>query len=48
MDRSLLGIPREGYAISRNEIDRMSRPDFDEAAIQFEGGQMVTRARMNY
>lgn len=48
MDRSLFGIPREGYAISRNERDRMSRPDFDQAAIQFEGGQLVTRARMNY
>ncbi len=48
MERSLLGIPREGYAISRNERNRMSRPDFDEAAIQFEGGQMVTRALMNY
>lgn len=48
MDRSLVGIPQEGYAISRNEHDRLSRPDFDEAAIQFDGGRLVTRARMKY
>ena len=45
---TVIGIPREGFAISNNEIDAMSRPDFDEAAIQYRGGRLVTRARMNY
>ena len=48
MDKSLIGIPQEGYAISRNEHDRMSAPDFDQAAIQFDGGRLVSHARMKY
>jgi len=48
MDRSLVGVPEEGYAISRNEIERMSEPDYDEARIQFDGTRKTTRARMEY
>ena len=48
MDQSLIGIPQEGYAISRNETDRMSEPDFDEASFRFGGGNQTIRARRNY
>ena len=48
MDTSLIGLPREGYAISRNEHDRMSRPDFDDAKVQFDGTQARYTARMRY
>lgn len=48
MDQSLVGIPEEGYAISRNEIERMSEPDFDEARIEFDGTSKTARARMEY
>jgi uncharacterized protein (DUF2141 family) len=48
MDQSLVGIPEEGYAISRNEIERMTEPDFDEARIEFDGTRKTTRARMEY
>jgi len=48
MDQSLIGIPEEGYAISRNEIERMSEPDFDEARIRFDGTEKTARARMEY
>ena len=48
MDRNMVGIPEEGYAISNNEIERMSEPDFDEARIRFDGNDSTTRARMSY
>ena len=48
MAKTLIGRPKEGYAISRDEHDRLSRPDFNQAAVQFDGGRLVTRARMRY
>lgn len=48
MEKGALGLPQEGYAISRDEHDAMSAPDFDDAAIEFEGGRIVTRASMRY
>lgn len=48
MDTSVIGTPQEGYAVSRNEYDRMSAPDFDEAAFQFGGGRETFSCRINY
>ena len=48
MEKSVVGLPQEGYAISRDEHDRMSRPDFEDAAVQFDGGRLVSHARMRY
>ena len=48
MDKSLIGLPQEGYAISRNEHDRMSRPDFNDAKVQFDGTEARYTARMRY
>lgn len=48
METSLFGIPQEGYAISRNEYDRMSAPDFDEAAFNYRGGRETFSCRINY
>tara|TARA_B100001750_G_scaffold223518_1_gene213825 strand:- start:391 stop:861 length:471 start_codon:yes stop_codon:yes gene_type:complete len=48
MDKSLIGLPQEGYAISRDEHNALSRPDFDDASVQHDGGRLVTRSRMRY
>ena len=48
MDKSLIGLPQEGFAISRDEHDRMSAPDFDQAAVQFDGNEARFTSRMRY
>ena len=48
MDETLIGLPDEGYAISRDARDRMSRPEFAEAAVRFRGGEARFTAHMRY
>jgi uncharacterized protein (DUF2141 family) len=48
MDKTLIGLPEEGFAISNDERDRMSAPDFDDAAVQFDGSRARYTSRMYY
>ena len=48
MDRSALGLPKEGYALSRNARPRMRKPRFSDAAVSYEGGKLQLNARMRY
>ncbi len=48
LDRNLIGLPREGLAISRDAPMRMGPPRFADAAVEIgEGGGSVT-LRMRY
>lgn len=48
MDTNLLGMPKEGYAFSRNVRPRFSAPTFSATAIQLDGKTNIIQIKMRY
>lgn len=48
MDRGLFGIPKEGFAFSRDAPIHMSPPKWDEAQFTFPGGTQSMQVKMRY
>ena len=48
LDTNLLGIPREGYAFSRNARGFAGPPSFDAAAVEVAGERVSTSAALGY
>lgn len=48
LDTNLLGIPREGYAFSRNARGFAGPPSFDAAAVEVGAGRVSTSAALGY
>ena len=48
MDRALFGIPKEGFAFSRDAPIRMSPPKWAEAEFGYAGGGQAMQVRMRY
>ncbi len=49
LDRSLFGLPTEGYALSRDaQARRIGRPDWEDARFRHQGGVTRLRASIRY
>ncbi|MCB9612082.1 MAG: DUF2141 domain-containing protein [Sandaracinus sp.] len=48
MDTGIFGIPKEGWAVSRNASPSMRAPRFDEAVVDYDGSATTLRLRMQY
>jgi uncharacterized protein (DUF2141 family) len=48
MRTGAFGIPKEGWAVSRNVSPTMRAPRFEEAAVDFDGSQTTLRIQMQY
>lgn len=48
MRTGMFGIPKEGWAVSRNASPSMRAPRFDEAVVDFDGSRASLRVRMQY
>ena len=48
MDRALFGIPKEGFAFSRDAPIRMSPPKWAEAEFGYAGGGQAMQVKMRY
>ena len=47
-DRTLLGLPDEGFGFSNDAPIGFGPPDFTEAAVAFDGTSLTVTARMRY
>jgi uncharacterized protein (DUF2141 family) len=48
MRTGAFGIPKEGWAVSRNASPTMRAPRFEEAVVDFDGSRTTLRVRMQY
>lgn len=48
LDRSLFGIPSEGWVVSRDARGFLGPPAFDDARIHFDGGQLELELSLRY
>ena len=48
MDTGIFGVPKEGWAVSRNASPSMRAPRFDEAVVAHDGSSTTLRLRMQY
>ena len=48
MDTNLLGIPKEGYGISNNALNRFSKPQFEAAKFAFNEAAHSINIKMFY
>lgn len=48
LDRSFLGMPREGIGFSNDAPMRFGPPSFEDAAIEIDAGGAATRLRLRY
>ena len=48
VDTNFLGIPKEGWASSRNVFPDLRAPKFDESAITLPGGETRIEVEMHY
>jgi uncharacterized protein (DUF2141 family) len=48
LDRSILGIPQEGYAFSRNARGHRGPPSFEDAAFDVKEGKNELSVTLNY
>lgn len=48
LDKNLVGIPKEGYAASRDAHRVLGAPSYTDARFRFEGGRIRLRAKMTY
>ena len=48
MDTNLLGIPKEGYGISNNALNRFSKPQFEAAKFPFNEAVQSINIKMFY
>jgi uncharacterized protein (DUF2141 family) len=47
-DRSLLGMPKEGYCFSNNVKPKLSAPNFDQCTFDYRGGDQAVPITMIY
>lgn len=48
MDKNFFGMPKEGYAFSRNVRPRLSAPSFKQTRIQMNGESKSIQIKMRY
>ncbi|NTV01241.1 MAG: DUF2141 domain-containing protein [Chlorobiaceae bacterium] len=48
MDKTFIGIPREGFGTSNNPKIRRGPPSFTESAFNLENGELALKIDMNY
>ncbi|MEI6847383.1 MAG: DUF2141 domain-containing protein [Chlorobiaceae bacterium] len=48
MDKTFIGIPKEGFGVSNNPKIRRGPPSFDEALFSFNSQQLDLTIEMNY
>lgn len=46
LDRNLIGVPTEGYGFSNNVRGLLGAPDFDAAAVPFDGRDKTITVRL--
>lgn len=48
LDKNLVGIPKEGYAASRDAHRVLGAPSYADARFRYDGGRVRLRAKMSY
>ncbi len=48
MDKSFIGIPREGFGTSNNVLNKFGPPRYSKARFEYKGGQHSLTIKMEY
>lgn len=48
LDKNMLGMPKEGYGASNNELPAMSAPEFEKALFVVKQGEQTIRIGLRY